>query len=209
MLTDLSFTVYNFLRLFRRTPTVTFEILVPGLFILIAWPLLRIGFDDARTAFMVAFVAAIAMRLAMRAEDNIRDTRTYLSGRTTVVLTLAFGPGVLALLIWAADPTVCQRFLSAYFVVIAALYVIDVIDGRNTLVRHFWPDPQMRAGDGVMTRVLAVYNLAMVLLNETVVQTASQTTWLLYFGLLPLLSHVVMAALVRTVRGGFGGNTTV
>ena len=60
-----------------------------------------------------------------------------------------------------------------------------------------------------MTRVMAVYNLAMVLLNETVVQTASQTTWLLYFGLLPLLSHVVMSALLRTVRAGFGGQANV
>ena len=209
MLTDLSLMFYSFVRLFRRTPPVPFDLLVPGLFILIAWPLLRIGFDDPRAAFMVAFVAAIALRLAVRAESGIRDTRMYLSGRTTVILTLAVGPGALALLIWAADPMLCQRFLSLYFIVIAALYVIDVIDGRNTLVRHFWPDPQMRAGDAVMTRVMAVYNLAMVLLNETIVQTASQTTWLLYFGLLPLLSHVVMSALLRTVRAGFGGQANV
>lgn len=205
MLTDISLLMYSFVRLFRRTPPIPFEILVPGGFILIAWPLLRIGLDDARAAFMVAFVAAMALRLAMRADGNIRSTRLHLSARTTVILTLVFGPGMLGLAIWVGDPMLCQRFLSLYFLVIAALYVIDAVDGRNTLVRHFWPDPQMRAGDATMTRVMAVYNLAMVLLNETVVQSTSQTTWLLYFGLLPLLSHVVMAALVRTVRTGFGG----
>lgn len=208
MLTDLSLMLCGFVRLLRRTPPVPFALLAPGLFILIVWPLLRIGFDDARAAFMVAFVAAIALRLAMRADSSIRAARARLAPRTTVILTLAFGPGVLGLLIWAADPLLCQRFLSLYFGVIAALYVIDVIDGRNTLVQHFWPDPAMRAGDATMTRVMAVYNLAMVLLNETVVQTASQTTWLLYFGLLPLLSHIVMAALVRTVRGNFGGQAS-
>ena len=208
MLTDLSLQLYRFVRIFRRTPPVSYDLLVPGLFSLVGWPLLRIGFDDARAAFMVAFVAAIALRLAMRADHSIRKARANLSGRATVILTLMIGPGVLGLLVWAADPALCQRFLSLYFIVIAALYVIDVIDGRNTLVRHFWPDPQMRAGDAVMTRVMAVYNLAMVLLNETVMQAASQTTWLLYFALLPLLSHVVMAALVRTVRGGFGGQAS-
>ena len=205
MLTDMSLIFYRFVHLFRRTPSVPFHIMVPGLFIVIAWPLLRIGFDDARAAFMVAFVAAMGLRLAMRAEGRITGARAHLSSRSTVILTLLIGPGILGLMIWASDPMLCQRFLSLYFAVIAALYVIDVVDGRHSLVRHFWPDPRMRASDATMTRVMAVYNLAMVLLNETVVQTASQTTWLLYFGLLPLLSHVVMAALVRTVRAGNGG----
>ena len=203
MLTDISLMMYSFVRLFRRTPPIPFEIMVPGLFIVIAWPLLRIGFDDPRAAFMVAFVAAMALRLAMRAQTSIRGARQHLSARATVILTLMFGPGVVGLMIWAGDPLLCQRFLSLYFLLLAALYVIDVVDGRNTLVRHFWPNPQMRAGDATMTRVMAIYNLAMVLLNETVVQMASQTTWLLYFGLLPLVSHIVMAALVRTVRTGF------
>lgn len=208
MLTDLSLMMYSFVRLFRRMPPIPFQILVPGLVIVISWPLLRIGFDDARAAFMVSFVAAMALRLAMQADNNIRSTRVHLSAQSTVALTLILGPGVLGLMILAADPMLCQRFLSLYFLVIAALYIIDVVDGRSTLVRHFWPDPQMRAGDATMTRVMAVYNLAMVLLNETVMQTASQTTWLLYFGLLPLLSHVVMTALVRTVRTGFGGQAS-
>jgi hypothetical protein len=60
----------------------------------------------------------------------------------------------------------------------------------------------MRAADFTLTRVMAIYHLSMVLMNETMIIHASQTTWLLYFGLLPLLSHVVMAALVRTVQDG-------
>lgn len=208
MLTDLSMTFYGFVRLFRRTPPVPFAILLPGLLIIIGWPLLRVGLDDARAAFMVAFIAAMALRLALKAEVGITDVSKHMSARGTVILTLAAGPGVLGFMIWAADPVLCQRFLSLYFLLIAALYVIDVVDGRHSLVRHFWPDPEMRAGDATMTRVMAVFNLAMVLMNETVVQEASQTTWLLYFGLLPLFSHVVMAALVRTVRSGIANYPT-
>jgi len=203
MFADLSVLFYDLARLARRLPQVPASILLPVLLIVVAWPLLRVGLNDARAAFMVAFVAAIALRFALRADANIKKARRRLSARATVIWTLICGPGLLGVIIWADDPLICQRFLSLYFLGMSALYVLDVIDGRHVLVRLFWPDRHMRAGDAVLTRVLAVYNLAMVLLNETIVQTASQTTWLLYFGLLPLLSHVMMAALLRTVRVGF------
>lgn len=202
MLSDVTTSLYNFIQTFRRAAPLPLDILLPGLLILIAWPLLRVGLDDARAAFMVAFVAAMALRFALRAEDDIRKTRQLLSPRRTVLVTLLVGPGIIAALIALADPMVCQRFLSLYFLLMAALYTLDVIAGRAALVRFHWPDPQMRPADVTMTRVMAIYNLSMVLLNETLIQQASQTTWLLYFGLLPLLSHVVMAALVRTVQDG-------
>lgn len=202
MLSDLSTSLYNFIQTFRRGAPLPLDILLPGLLILIAWPLLRVGLDDARAAFMVAFVAAMGLRFALRAEDDIRKTRQVLSPRRTVLVMLLIGPGIIAALIALADPMVCQRFLSLYFLLMAALYTLDVVSGRAALVRFHWPDPQMRAADATMARVMAIYNLSMVLLNETLIQQASQTTWLLYFGLLPLLSHVVMAALVRTVQDG-------
>ena len=94
---------------------------------------------------------------------------------------------MLALLIWSAEPLLCQRFLSLYFVFAAALYIIDVVDGSYAINRFRWPQPEMRGTDAVMTRVMVIYNLAMVLANEALIQHASQTTWLLYFGLLPLV----------------------
>ena len=202
MLTDISNSLHNFFQTFRRSAPVPFEILLPGLLIVIAWPLLRVGFDDARAAFMVAFVAAMALRFALRADADIRKSRQVFSPRTTVILALLIGPGVLAVLIALSNPMVCQRFLSLYFLIMAALYTIDVISGRAALVRFHWPEPRMRAADATMARVMAIYNLSMVLMNETVIQHASQTTWLVYFGLLPLLSHIVLAALVRTVQDG-------
>ena len=202
MLTDLSNSLYNFLGTFRRSAPMPLDILMPGLLILCLWPMLRVGLDDDRASFMVAFIAAMALRFALRADGDIRQTRRLLSPRGTVITVLLIGPGLLALLIALADPSVCQRFLSLYFLLMAALYTIDVITGRAALVRFHWPDVAMRPADATMTRVMAIYNLSMVLLNETLIQHASQTTWLLYFGLLPLVSHVVMGALVRTVQDG-------
>ncbi len=202
MLTDLYNSLYNFIQMFRRTAPVPLDIMLPGLLILLLWPLLRIGLDDLRASFMVAFIAAMALRFALRADGDIRKARRLLSPRATVIMVLLLGPGVLALLIAFSDPMLCQRFLSLYFLLMAALYTIDVITGRAALVRFHWPDPKIRPADATLARVMAIYNLSMVLLNESVIQHASQTTWLLYFGLLPLLSHVVMAALVRTVQDG-------
>jgi intracellular septation protein A len=202
MLTDLSNSLYNFIQTFRRAAPLPLDILLPGLLILFVWPLLRVGLDDARAAFMVAFIAAMALRFALRAETQIRQTRRLMTSRTTVIVVLLSGPGLLTALITLSDPMACQRFLSLYFLLMSALYTIDVITGRAALVRFNWPDPQMRSADATLTRVMAIYHLAMVLLNETLIQHASQTTWLLYFGLLPLLSHVVTAALIRTVQDG-------
>lgn len=188
----------------RRSAAFDVEILVPGLLILIAWPLLRIGFDDEAAAFMTAFVLATGLRLALKSEKLIARTRAHFSGPATAIGILICGPGLLAVLAYAADPLLCQHFLSAYFLVTAALYVIDVIDGRYTIVRRRFPEDCVRASDGTMTRAFAIYNLAMVLANETLILHASQTTWLLYFGLLPLASNMLRTALIRTIHEGHG-----
>lgn len=195
-------TLHDLRDLLRRTPPVPFAILVPGLAILFVWPLLRVALDDARGTFMAAFVIAMGLRFVMRADGLIRHSRSRMSGKATVIVAMLAGPGGMALAIWGANPMWCQQFLSVYFLLIAALYVIDVIDGKHALVQFHWPDPSMRPADATLTRVMAIFNLAMVLLNETLITHTSQNAWLLYFGLLPLLSHVVIAAIVRTVYAG-------
>lgn len=202
MFTAVVDTVARFLHLFRRTSPFPVEILVPGLLILFSWPLLRIWLDDARTTFMVAFSLGMGLRLAMKSDTMIRRLRARFSGRATVILVLALGPGVLASLILCASPLLCQRFLSLYFLIAAALYVIDIIDGDCAITRYRWPEPAMRATDATMTRAMAVYNLAMVLVNETVIHQTSQTTWLMYFGALPLFTNIIRTALVRTATEG-------
>lgn len=194
----------NFVGVLRRSAAFPVEVMLPGVVILLAWPLLRVWLDDQGQAFMVAFVLGMGLRLALKSETLIRRTRAHFTGAATVPLILICGPGLLSLLVFAAEPIYCQRFLSIYFLMASALYVLDVIDGNYAMVRARYPEVWMRRTDGTLTRALAVYNLAMVLANETLIASASQSTWLLYFGLLPLFSTTIRRAVVRSVHEGHG-----
>lgn len=196
---DLFLTLKRFVGLFRQGTTLPWTILLPLLVVALAWPLLRVWLNDESAAFMAAFVLAMGLRLVLRSDGTIRKLRSQVSNRSTVILALLFGPGVLALLIWIGQPIWCQRFLSVYFLVMAGLYLLDVIDGRHAMVKYFLPIDRNRGADGLLTRVMAIYQMALLLFNETMIANAPLTVWLVYFGLLPVLSHRVLLALVRTV----------
>ena len=199
MLNDIIATLKHFVGLFRQGSKLPRTILLPLILLAVAWPLARIALDDERAAFMVAFVLAMGLRLVLQSDGTIRMTRSQMSVRATTILALVFGPGILAALIWIGQPIWCQRFLSLYFLIMAALYVLDVIDGKHMMVRHFLPDDRNHGADPMMTRVMAIYQMALLLLNETLIAQTSLTVWLVYFGLLPMLSHRVLLALVKTV----------
>ncbi len=196
---DLFLTLKRFVALFRQRTTLPWTIMLPLLVVALAWPLLRVWLNDESAAFMVAFVLAMGLRLALRSDGTIRKLRSQLSNRNTAILALLFGPGVLALLIWIGQPIWCQRFLSVYFLIMAGLYLLDVIDGRHAMVKYFLPSDRNHGADGLLTRVMAIYQMTLLLFNETLIANASLTVWLVYFGLLPMLSHRLLLALVRTV----------
>ncbi len=192
-------TLRRFFALFRRGAALPWTILLPLAVMAVTWPFLRTLMPSEREAFMVAFVLAMGLRLVMRADGTITSLRAQMSNRNTLIAALLLGPAAMAVLVWKADPLWCQRFLSIYFAVTAALYILDVIDGRHAMVRHFLPADRPLGADPLMSRVLAVCYLAMVLLNETLIDQASLAMWLVYFGLLPILLHRLLLAVVRTV----------
>jgi hypothetical protein len=199
MFDDIISTLKRFAGLFREGTALPRTILLPLIVLILVWPLLRIAFDDERGAFMAAFVLAMGLRLVLQSDGTIRTTRSVMSQRATVILALVFGPGILAALIWIGQPIWCQRFLSVYFLIMAALYVLDVIAGKHMMVRYFLPSDRNHGADPMMTRVMAIYQMALLLLNETLIAQTSLTVWLVYFGLLPMVSHRVLIALVKTV----------
>ena len=199
MFDDITTTLKRFAGLFRQGPALPRTILLPLVVLALAWPLLRVALDDERATFMAAFVLAMGLRLVLCSDGTIRKTRSLMTRQGTAVLALIFGPGVLAVLILIGQPLWCQRFLSLYFLVMAALYLLDVVDGKHMMVRYFLPAERDRGADPLMTRVMAIYQMALLLLNETLIAQTSLTVWLIYFGLLPMLSHRVLIALVRTV----------
>lgn len=199
MFDDVALTLKRFVNLFRQGSPLPTTIILPLVVVALGWPILQLWLNDERTAFMAVFVIAMALRLALRSEGAIRKLRSRLSTRGTVLLTLIFGPGVMAILVWVGEPVWCQRFLSLYFLTMAGLYLLDVIDGRHAMVQYFLPADRNRGADALMTRVMAIFQMALLLLNETMIAQASLTVWLVYFGLLPMLSQRVLLALVRTV----------
>lgn len=203
MFEDITLTMKRFVGLFRQGTTLPWTILLPLVVVVLAWPLLQVWLVDEAAVFMAAFVLAMALRLALRSDGTIRKMRSQISTRGTVILALIFGPGVMAVLVWAGEPIWCQRFLSLYFLVMAGLYLLDVIDGRHAMVQYFLPAERNRGADALLTRVMAIYQMALLLLNETMIAQSSLTVWLVYFGLLPMLSHRVLLALVRTVDDAY------
>ena len=199
MIKDIFSTLKRFIGLFRQGTTLPWTILLPLLMVALAWPLLQVWLQDERATFMVAFVLAMGTRLVLRSDGAIRKMRSQISNRSTAIMALLFGPGVIAMLIWAGEPIYCQRFLSLYFLVMSALYLLDVIDGRHAMVQYFLPSERNRGADGLMTRMMAIFHMSLLLLNETMIAQSSLTVWLVYFGLLPMLSHRVLLALMRTV----------
>ena len=203
MFEDITTTLKRFVGLFRQGTTLPWTILLPLLAVLLAWPFLQVWLNDERAVFMAAFVLAMALRMALRSDGSIRKMRSQISTRGTVILALIFGPGVLAVLVWVGEPIWCQRFLSLYFLTMAGLYLLDVIDGRHAMVQYFLPAERNRGADALLTRVMAIYQMALLLLNETMIAQSSLTVWLVYFGLLPMLSHRVLLAVVRTVDDAY------
>ncbi len=199
MFDDIFLTARRFVGLFRQGTSLPVTIVLPLLVVALAWPVLQVWLQDESAAFMAAFVLAMGLRLALRSDGTIRKMRGHISDRSTIVLALLFGPGVLALLIWIGEPIWCQRVLSVYFLVMAGLYLLDVIDGRHAMVQYFLPAKRNRGAEALLTRAMAIFQMALLLLNETMIANASLTVWLVYFGLLPMLSHRVLNALVRTV----------
>ncbi len=203
MYEDIILTFKAFMALFRRETALPWTIFLPLGLMAVVWAGLTWFVTSERDAFMVAFVLAIALRLALRAEGMIRTLKGQVSNRTALIIALMFGPAALAGLIWLGDPVWCQRFLSLYFMIMASLYLLDVIDGRFAMVRHVLPARRRTGADPMMARVLAICYMALMLLNETLIHEASLAVWLVYFGLLPILLNRLLLAVTRTVEQAY------
>jgi hypothetical protein len=196
---DINATWAGFKAVFRKEDRSPWHAVLPLAAMAISWPVLTHFLPSDREAFMLAFVLAVTIRLALRADQMVRNLSLAISARWGLVLALLFGPMCFAALVWGGEPIWCQRFLSAYFLMMAGLYLLDVIAGGHAMTRHFVPGSRPPASDALMARVMAVFYLGLVLLNEAMIQQ-SLTIWLIYFGLLPMGMNRVAQALSRTVE---------
>lgn len=195
----------DFVNFVRRHLTADPLLILPAVLMLISWPMFQILFDNRAEAFMCAFVLAMAARLALRFDILVLRLGRAASPRAVATLMLVAGPGVLAALIWLGEPVWCQRFLSVYFLTMAALHGLDVVDGAHRMIKASWPGLILPRATRIMSQTLVIYYLSMVLVNETLIAQVDQTVWLLYFGLLPFISRMVLGSLHETVRSGTQG----
>ena len=183
-----------------RVPALAPEILMPGLVLTALWPILRVALESEIDAFLIAFLVTIALRLAIKAEMLILTVSSRLGRRATIAATLTMGPGLLAFLVLNGDPSWCQRFLSAYFLVMAALFALDMIDGKGHLARHSWPDIERPCARRVLSQLMVIYHLGMLLANEVLSGSTSYGNWLIFLGYAPLISHLVVQSTLAVLK---------
>ncbi|HLQ18232.1 MAG TPA: hypothetical protein VK146_04565 [Tabrizicola sp.] len=190
-----------FLSLFQDLPPLSRSLYLPGAVLLIGYPVLSVllGPDSGGQAFATAFLAALAVRIGMGFEGMVRRMLTRYSAWQAVVYALLFAGVPLVVLAVANDPLWCQRMQSLFYVVIAGVFLQDVLNGRTATAASFWPDADMREHLPNLTKMMVVYNFGFLLLNETMIRAVEPSHWLLFWAVLPILGHTVLRAMVLTV----------
>lgn len=190
-----------FLSLFQDLPPLSRALYLPGAVLLIGYPVLSVvlGPDNGGQAFATAFLAALAVRIAMGFEGMVRRMMTRYSARQSVVFALLFAGLPLAILALVDDPLWCQRMQSMFYVVIGGVFLQDVLHGRTATAASFWPDAEMKDHLSNLTRMMVVYNFGFLLLNETMIRVMDPSHWLLFWAVLPIIGHSVLRAMVLTV----------
>lgn len=195
----------SFVDFIRKQLSIDPVLILPALILVVSWPMFQILFDNRAEAFMSAFVLAMGARFALRFDVLVMRLGKAASPRAVAALVLVAGPGLLAALIWQGEPIWCQRFLSVYFLTMAALHGLDVVDGAHRMIKASWPGLILPRATRIMSQTLVIYYMAMVLFNETLIAQVDPSIWLLYFGLLPLVSRMILNSLHETVRSGIQG----
>jgi hypothetical protein len=190
-----------FLSLFQDLPPLSRSLYLPGAVLLVGYPVLSVllGPDHGGQAFATAFIAALAVRIGMGFEGMVRRMLTRYSVRQAVVIALLFAAAPLAVLALADDPLWCQRMQSLFYVVIAGIFLQDVLNGRTATAASFWPHEEMREHLPNLTKMMVVYNFGFLLLNETMIRAVDPSHWLLFWAVLPIIGHTVLRAMVLTV----------
>jgi hypothetical protein len=190
-----------FLSLFQDLPPLSRALYLPGAVLLVGYPALSVlvGSEHNAQAFATAFLLALAVRIGMGFEGMVRRMLTRYSAAQAAVFALLFAGVPLLVIALADDPLWCQRMQSLFYVVIAGVFLQDVLQGRTSTAASFWPDAEMRDHLPNLTRMMVVYNFGFLLLNETMMRVVEPSHWMLFWAVLPIIGHSVLRAMVLTV----------
>jgi hypothetical protein len=154
---------------------------------LLLWP------NQPELAFTTAFVLCQTARYSLRWTDEGGRHGRVAYKRLAACLIPA------AVLIAAHYPAICQHFPSLISAGYLLLLGFDVFDGSHATARAYWPGKIYAPYARELTQAMLVLHLIYILLNETVIVLASLQGWLVFFALMPIVHHVLVTALFRTV----------
>lgn len=201
MINQISQSFRHFVDLFRQAPPVSMRLLVPGIFMVPTFVVMAVWLGEGHEdeAFVTAFTIGLALRVGLRFEGMVRRLLASFSARQTLAMVVPLALGPLLLLTWVDDPLWCQRMQSLYFIVLGSMFLSDVIGQRNDMAALFWPWDKMKPYLSALTRMMVLYHMAFLLLNETMIRVLLPAGWLVFWAVLPVISHLVLSALILTV----------
>jgi hypothetical protein len=190
-----------FLDLFRDVPPMPKKTFLPGMVLILAYPLLSVllGKGEDGQAFVTAFLLALAVRIAIRFEGIVAKLLEQFTRRESVVMAVLVAMGPLFLLASVDDPLWCQRSQSAYYIILGSMFVSDMLANRHDMAARFWPWPEMKPHLPAMTRIMVLFNLGFLLLNETMIRIVDPSHWLLFWAVLPVIAHIILSTLILTL----------
>lgn len=193
-------TLQLFAALFTKIPMIEARSMLPSAVLLIAYPALMALWPERPVlAFVAAFAACqIARFLLYSREQTPRRARRLdasVAGKWLVWLCLLLG----ALLLAAQFPILCQHVPSFVSLGFVCLFAVDALNGSYKTVRGYWPGKTFAPYARELTQAMLVLHLTYILLNETVIKAVSVEGWMVYYAFLPVMHHVLLTALFRSV----------
>ena len=187
--------------LFHGMPPLSRALYLPGLAALAGYIIFTVLFDARHDgqAFVTAFLLGFAVYIACGFEGLMRRVLTLWSGSGAAFVALALIGLPLVILALADDAVWCQRMQSAVYLVIAGVFLNDLVRGRVATSASLWPDAGMRNHLPNLTRGMVLLNGTLLVLNETMIFASDLSQWLMFWAILPLVSQMLVRAMVLTV----------
>jgi len=183
-----------FAALFVKIPMIEARAMLPSAALLIAFPVgVALWPEQPGLAFAVAFVLCLAAQFSLRA----RPLQTQgMAARRRLKLVFLIPAAVLL----AADyPALLQHVPSVISAGFVGLFAMDMMDGSYRTARDYWPGKMFAPYARELTQAMLVLHLNYILLNETMIEVASLEGWMVFYAFLPIVHHVLVTAMFRTV----------
>jgi hypothetical protein len=179
----------------KNAAPVPVQSLLPPLLTLAAYPLLLLAGLSVPLAFVIAHSLGHALLVWLAMQGAVER----LAGRWPAWAFPAIHLVIIATVLWLESPAAALRIMYLFVLLRISMLLLDLSGGESFIVRHFWPEPEVRPHDGALTRVLLLRDLAMVLLGETVIFTGSVPLMLALLTFWPVLNKVIDRAVVVSV----------